>query len=78
MNTYFQVSFKNTKSHKIFDSMEEARIAVSIALNEDRFICDSIIEKQIGSDKIVAVYKPEFSVKFVCMQIPKYQGKSIL
>lgn len=78
MNTYFEVKFQNSKNKKTFATMNEAKCAIEISLNEDRFISDSIVEKQEGTDKTVAIYKPEFSVKFVCVQIPQYQGKSIL
>lgn len=78
MKTYFEITFNRTQYNNRFNTMSEAINAVEKTLNEDRAIAEAVIERDTKSNKVVAIYKPNFSVKLICTEIPKYNGVSLL
>jgi len=58
--------------------MSEALSAVEKIINEDRAIPETVTERDKKSNRAVAIYKPNFSVKLICTEIPKYNGASLL
>lgn len=73
MNTYFQVVFNRSQYNDTFDTMLEVNIAIAKALNEDRAIAETVIEKDSKTHRTVIIYKPNFSVKLEWTEIPKYE-----
>jgi hypothetical protein len=53
--------------------MLEVNIAIAKALNEDRAIAETVIEKDSKTHRTVIIYKPNFSVKLEWTEIPKYE-----
>lgn len=78
MKTYFEITFNRSHYNNKYSSMSEAIDAIEKILNEDRAIPETVIEKDKKSNRIVAIYKPNFSVKLLCTDIPKYNGVSLL
>lgn len=78
MKTYFEITFNRSQYNNEFNTMSEALSAVEKIINEDRAIPETIIERDRKSDRAVTIYKPTFSAKLICTEIPKYNGASLL
>ena len=73
MNTYFEIKFNRTEYNKICHTMSETIIVIEKALNKDRVIAETIIEKDKKTDRVTTIYKPDFSAKLKWTEIPKYE-----
>jgi hypothetical protein len=73
MNTYFEAKFNRAEYNKTYPTMSEVILAIEKALNEDRVIAEAIVEKDKKTDRIVTIYKADFSVKLEWTEIPKYE-----
>jgi hypothetical protein len=78
MTTYFEILFNRPEYNKIFDSMSDSIREIEKRLNEDRVIVEAIVEKDKKTDRVVTVYKPEFSAKLMWTEIPKYEGVTLI
>ena len=78
MTTYFETLFNRSEYNKTFNSMSESIIEIEKRLNEDRVIVEAIVEKDKKTDRVVTVYKPEFSAKLMWTEIPKYEGVTLV
>jgi hypothetical protein len=73
MNTYFEVKFNRVEYNKTYSTMSEVILAIEKALNEDRVIAETIVEKDKKTDRVTTIYKPDFSAKLEWTEIPKYK-----
>lgn len=78
MNTYFEVKFNRAEYNKTYSTMSEVIIAIEKALNEDRVIAETIVEKDKKTDRVTTIYKPSFSAKLEWTEIPKYKDGNTL
>lgn len=78
MNTYFEIKFNRTQYDSMFETMEEVVNTIAKVLNEDRAIAETVIEKDKKTDRVVTVYKPQFSAKLSWTDIPKYGGETLV
>lgn len=78
MNTYFEIQFNRTDYNKTCNAMSEVILVIEKSLNEDRVIAEMIVEKDKKTDRIVTVYKPDFSAKLEWTEIPKYRGETLV
>jgi hypothetical protein len=78
MNTYFEIKFNRTEFNKICHTMSEVIITIEKALNDDRVIAETIVEKDKKTDRVTTVYKPDFSAKLEWTEIPKYRGETLV
>jgi hypothetical protein len=53
--------------------MSEVNTAIAKALNEDRAIAETVIEKDSKTHRAVTVYKPNFSAILEWTEIPTYK-----
>lgn len=78
MNTYFEIKFNRPEYNEIVSSMAEVIISIGKALNEDRVIAESVVERDSKTDRVTTIYKPDFSVKLRWTEIPKYEGETLV
>lgn len=78
MDTYFEIIFNRPEYNRIFNSMSDSIKEIEKRLNEDRVIVEAIVEKDTKTDRVVTVYKPEFSAKLMWTEIPKYEGVTLI
>jgi hypothetical protein len=78
MTTYFETLFNRPEYNKTFNSMSDCIKEIEKRLNEDRVIVEAIVEKDKKTDRVVTVYKPEFSAKLMWTEIPKYEGVTLV
>ena len=78
MNTYFEIKFNRPEYNEIVSSMAEVIISIGKALNEDRVIAESVVERDSKTDRVTTIYKPDFSVKLRWTEIPKYEGETLI
>jgi hypothetical protein len=78
MNTYFEIRFNRTEYNKTCNTMSEVILAIEKAINEDRVIAETIVEKDKKTDRVTTVYKPDFSAKLEWTEIPKYRGETLV
>jgi len=78
MNTYFEISFNRTEYDKTCDTMSEVILTIEKTLNKDRVIAEAIVEKDKKTDRVITVYKPDFSAKLEWTEIPKYEDGTTL
>jgi hypothetical protein len=78
MNTYFEIRFNRTEYNKTCNTMSEVILAIEKAVNEDRVIAETIVEKDKKTDRVTTIYKPDFSAKLEWTEIPKYRGKTLV
>lgn len=73
MNTYFEIIFNRPEYNKVCRTMSEAILAIEQALNTDRVIVETIVEKDKKTNRVTTIYKPDFSAKLEWIEIPKYE-----
>lgn len=78
MNTYFEIRFNRQEYNKIVDSMSEVILLIAKILNEDRIIAETVVEKDKKTDRVITIYKPDFSAKLEWTEIPKYEGETLV
>jgi hypothetical protein len=78
MNTYFEIRFNRTEYNKICNTMSDVILAIEKAINEDRVIAETIVEKDKKTDRVTTIYKPGFSAKLEWTEIPKYRGETLV
>jgi hypothetical protein len=78
MNTYFEVKFNRAEYNKTYSTMSEVILAIEKALNKDRVIAETIVEKDKKTDRVTTIYKPNFSAKLEWTEIPKYEDGNTL
>jgi hypothetical protein len=78
MNTYFEIRFNRTEYNKTCNTMSEVILAIEKAVNEDRVIAETIVEKDKKTDRVTTIYKPDFSAKLEWTEIPRYRGETLV
>lgn len=78
MNTYFEIRFNRIEYNKVCNTMSEVILAIEKAINEDRVIAETIVEKDKKTDRVTTIYKPDFSAKLEWTEIPKYRGETLV
>jgi hypothetical protein len=58
--------------------MSDVILAIEKAINEDRVIAETIVEKDKKTDRVTTIYKPGFSAKLEWTEIPKYRGETLV
>ena len=78
MNTFFEIRFNRTEYNKTCNTMSEVILTIEKALNKDRVIAETITEKDKKTDRVITIYKPDFSAKLEWTEIPKYRGETLV
>jgi len=78
MSTYFEVYFSRKEYNKTFNTMSEATMAIGKAINDDRVIAETIMERDKKTNRVITIYKPQFSAKLEWTDIPKYEDGNTL
>ena len=73
MNTYFEIKFNRAEYNRTCHTMSETILVIEKALNKDRVIAETIIEKDKKTERVTTIYKPDFSAKLEWTEIPKYE-----
>jgi hypothetical protein len=48
-------------------------MAIGKAINDDRVIAETIMERDKKTNRVITIYKPQFSAKLEWTDIPKYE-----
>lgn len=78
MTTYFDIKFNRPEYNETVSNMAEVIIYIEKAINEDRVIAESIVERDSKTGRVTTIYKPDFSVKLRWTEIPKYEGETLV
>ena len=78
MTTYFDIKFNRPEYNETVGGMAEVIISIEKALNEDRVIAETIVERDSKTDRVTTIYKPDFSVKLRWTEIPRYDGETLV